>query len=72
MYFLVVQEGLKDMDVTIEGAFKTTQDAKKYAEDEYEQGNGYIFTILSQNGNGQFVQILQAGQPQHKLVWKQF
>ena len=68
MYFLIVQESSKDTDTAIE-TFKTLENAKAYANDEYDADSGLEFTILKQV-NGVFTQIAKASQLVAHLVWK--
>ncbi len=68
MYFLIVQETLKDSEPVIEG-FSTLHAAKNYAEEEYDENN-FTFTILQQDKYGLFVQLIQAEQAPKSLNWE--
>jgi len=49
MFYLVLQDGVKDDAPQIRGPFSSYGKAKTCAEDDYDHTPGWIFTILNQD-----------------------
>ncbi len=50
LYYLIVREGHGDTEPCIAGPFKTSQAARKFAEEEYEAT--LIFTVIEMGESG--------------------